>query len=132
MDVGVKPLLYFGRQVVPCTKRVYETRLVSETVPGHHGQLDDHEGERDGKQVPAPNVVVEHAVFENTDGDQGGDDSGQAGGAAAVLHETLVRGDAEDSANECHVHFSFSSWKIWSVEELKMRAKIRASSRLGT
>jgi hypothetical protein len=55
-------------------------------------------------------MVDEKAIFEEADGYQAGDDSGQAGGAAAVLQEAFIHELAEkrDFAEDVIGHFSFS------------------------
>jgi hypothetical protein len=55
-------------------------------------------------------MAGEKAVFEKADGYQAADDSGQAGGAAAVLQETFIDKFAEDRdlAEDVICHFSFS------------------------
>jgi hypothetical protein len=107
---------------------------VSEAEPGKQGHLDDDEDESDCEQVPTPDVVPEKAVFKEDDGKAGGDYAGNAGGAATVLKKALVDESAQDgnSAQDGMSHDSLSKWKIWSVGQAKIRAKVSANSRLGT
>jgi hypothetical protein len=79
-------------------------------------------------------MVVEKAIFEEGDGKKGGGESSDTGGAAAMLKETLIDESAKhwNPIQNGMVHFSVSKWKIVSVEHSNRRAKINASSRLGT
>jgi hypothetical protein len=83
---------------------------VVEPVPEKHRHLDDHKDQRNGEQIPAPDVVEEDAVLEDADGNQSGYDSGDAAGAAAMLQEALInkcaknRNSAENRV--CHCLFS--------------------------
>ena len=108
--------------------------LVFEAIPGEQGHFDGDKSESQGGQIPTPHVVHEEAVFEEANGQAGGEDSGCARGVAAMLNESLVYKFAQDwdSAQDGMGHFSFSNWKMWSVGQAKMRAKVSASSRLGT
>lgn len=112
----------------------FQSISVFEAEPGEQRHLDEHEGEGKGEGVPTPDVVPEEAVFEENYSKASCDDAGNGGGAAAVLEEAFIDEFAEngDSAEDGMSHDSLSNWKIWSVGQAKMRAKVRANSRLGT
>jgi hypothetical protein len=126
----------FGCEISSCkTHGGFSFRVsVSEAEPGEQGHLDGDEGESDSEQVPTPDVIPEEAIFKENYRKTGGGDTGNAGGAAAVIQKPFIDKSAEDgnSAKDGMSHDSLSRSKIWSVGQAKMRAKVRASSRLGT
>jgi len=79
-------------------------------------------------------VVEEEAVLEEGDGKDRGGDAGDGGGTAAMVEKAFVNEFAEDwdSAEDGVGQSWLSNWKISSVGQAKIRAKMRASSRLGT
>jgi len=83
---------------------------IVETVPNHQGHFDHDHGDGDGKQIPTPEMIDEKAVFKEGDGHQAGGDSGDAGGAAAMLKKALIDELAEEGnlAEDVSGHLSFS------------------------
>jgi hypothetical protein len=107
---------------------------VFDAEPGEQRHLDDYKADGEGEEVPTPDVVPEEAVFEEGDSKACGNDTGNRGGTAAVLEEAFIDESAQDgnSAENGMSLCGFSNWKMRSVGQAKVRAKMRASSRLGT
>src|SRR4029077_21017913 len=109
----------------------------------HHAHLHADDNQGNGEHVPAPEVIYVEAVHEQQAGGEAADDSGEPGGAQAVVEETLVNAGAEDSRQDVIAHRAFSlnsvgllNWesrvKISSVAQPKILAKVKANWRLGT
>src|SRR4051812_13195105 len=90
-------------------------------VPHHQRDLDDDERERDGREIPAGDVVHEIAVLEQQDGNDRGGDARRARRSEPVSQESLVE-EAREQSHEC-----FSSAKISSVGTLNTSANASAS-----
>jgi len=101
---------------------------IGQEVPAHHSRFDHHDGGSDSEEVPTPNMVDVIAVGEENDGHHPADHPAETCGPAAVAEKTFIDRPTEDG----NVHSSLSRVKIWSVEQLKIWAKVSASSRLGT
>jgi hypothetical protein len=80
--------------IAEATGCTHASRLLSgssvEAVPDHQRHLDDHHGEGDCNQIPADDVIVEVAILKEPHSDQRGDNPADAGGAAAMLKESLI------------------------------------------
>src|SRR5581483_8989476 len=106
---------------------------IVEAVPGEERHFQHHESESDGQQVPAPHVIVKKMELKKSDGKADRCNAGNTRRAAPMLEESLIDKFAEKgNSTEGMGHFLSSKRKISSVEQAKTRAKVRASSRLGT
>src|SRR5262249_49671443 len=79
-------------QTLGCSLRrsSISSSLLGEGVPGHQAQLDHHDGDQHGQQIPAPHVAEEPAIFEERPGDDRPRAPGDARRAPPVFEKTLV------------------------------------------
>src|SRR3954464_4308232 len=93
---------------------------VAQAEPEHEAPLHGGHGQADRQELPAPPMVVVEVVGEEGRREGSAGDTADTGRPQAVNEETLVD------------HRFFSSVKITSTGTEKVRAKSRASGRLGT
>jgi hypothetical protein len=108
--------------------------LIVEPVPEYEGDFGGAHGVDHDDEIPTDTVLDEQTVLEKQEEGEHAHDGGGRSGAAAVFLKTLV-GDMveqEKTIDKLANHCGFSREKISSVGQEKMRAKVRASSRLGT
>src|SRR4051812_25680641 len=101
---------------------------ISKAVPREHGELDDGEERDERQQVPNVDVTRKQPVLEEHGGRDQARLPGNAGRTAAVFEKAFVDQPAEQWDPHCFP----SSVKMSSTVQRKMRAKVSASSRLGS
>jgi hypothetical protein len=131
---GNKDAAGFGVETATSCKTHGFLLLIAEAVPKHEDDFGGAHGVNHDDEIPTDMVLDQQAVLQQHKEGEHAHDGGGRSGAAAVFLEALV-GDMveqEKAIDELANHCGFSREKISSVGQEKMRAKVRANSRLGT